>query len=511
MATEAKAPNYIPANWRPYANFAGMDRSRDVTALEIPPGTEGAEQPLWLLKHASVSTRGIIEREPLIRRRNDTTTGRVDTAAFYAPRLFCYAAQTGRGVDLLSSRGVGLPDAFSTGTVVSMVAYKGSLYALGGSKSPYYFDGTTWKQSKIPVLPRFGVVLFDRLFAAGFLDDPATVKASRAGNPEIFPDNENPESSEAIKASFINVAEIVGVTDTITGLGSFEGDKIAIFTENNTIVYRVNADFKQWVIDNNATMNIGCVSHRTIVNVGKDLVFCSRYGIHVLSRSRENGLTVMPISLSDRLKDYYRGLVRDTVDKQSISAFYDPDEEKLHIFFPRGDDCIRLTGVMDTDYKRVHWSIGDFNNIRCGASFGGDLVFGCPDGLYTPTNRVIDLSDTFDPQAPSIRGRMEVVTPILWHGNMFEEKLTQSILLHAVGNAEVTVTARDQEGRELTSITLQVEGRDGTEIPSVPLKSEYRIPFNSGYRGVSLTIDTGDDIEGALDIIGYAFELRKKV
>lgn len=513
MPSEPLTRRQIPANWVPYTNFTGIDRSRDPTALELPMGSEG-EQPMYLLEHGWVDRHGIIKRDNKIRRRNVINVGRVDTAAFYAPKRFVWAATTGASVDLWASNGQALPRAFQLGTTVTMNPYHGNIYAMGGSSTPFVFNGSSWQSSNIPIRPQFGVTLFDRMFVAGMPDRPTEVHASRIGNPEVMPDNETPNSSERSKAAFIDVRDMIGVSDPITGLGVFEGNRLAIFTTGTTLVYQVSADYTQWAVDQASSMHVGCVSPRAVVNVGRDLLFCSRYGVHVLTRSEQNGLTVMPLVLSERLYHFYRDLVRDTPNKADISAFYDPDEEMLHIFFPRaGDTCIRLSATMGYGYQKVHWSLGSFIGIRCGASYGGDMVYGTPDGLYTPVNRVIDLTGEFDAQSPEQRGRFRMVTPTLWHSNQYEEKSTISMLLHATGNANVTITATDDQGRELTTLNLDIDDRSDVDdsIPIVPLTREYRIPFQYTYRGIQLAVDTGDDEYGDVNIIGFAIELRRRV
>jgi hypothetical protein len=160
-----------------------------------------------------------------------------------------------------------------------MIRAKDRVLAMCSGHPIYQFDGVTFTQLSAPIQPGFGVYVQGRLFVAGVPGSPNLVLASRAGDISIFPDNESPDSTSTSKASFIDITTTVGSSDKIVALGAFEGDKLAIFTTDQVVVYRVDADYRNWAIDNRAAIEIGGVSANSTIRIGQDLVFGSRYGV----------------------------------------------------------------------------------------------------------------------------------------------------------------------------------------------------------------------------------------
>jgi hypothetical protein len=103
---------------------------------------------------------------------------------------------------------------------------------------------------------------------------------------------------------------------------------------------------------------------------------------------------------------------------------------------------------------------------------------------------------------------MVVVTPILWQGQMTEQKQSVSFILQATGKGTITVEAFDEEGRALSDMTFDIEPEvtDGT-FSDVPLVAQYDRKFEHIYRGVQFRFKTNG--VGLLKIIGFAVQVRK--
>jgi len=520
MPSSLSSPS-IPSNWRSYTDFSGMDRSRDITALEVinNPASKPRPQPFWLLKNCHSDLQGILERDPVYRKRNIETSGRVDSVRFIARNSLVWAETDGAGVNLLSnapgSPAVGT--AYPIGSIVTFTKFMNNTFAFSREEDMYRFDGNNWAVGTVTdFYPAFGVAVQNRLWVSGFQGETKKVSASRLRNYNIFDVNESPSSAEAGRASYLDISNTVDKGHEITGLGAFEGDKLAIFTGDEVLIYIVDEDVANWRIDSRANIKIGCLSHRTILNIGQDLVYCSRYGVHLISRSDTNGVTVYPLTLSQEILKYYQQLVTDTLDFETISAFYDADNSDLHIYFPRFDgSCIRLSARIFENYERVHWSLGDFVNARCGDCENGDMVIGSPDGFYTPLGRAIKYDGFFRDDVPSAapqrRPKMVAGTPILWSGDMFNSKATLSLLVHAFGKGAFTIKVYDQDFKLLVSkdVIISSDQYPNEIVPILPLSKEYTIPVQVSFRGLNLVFETTDTELGDIGIVGFAIELRQ--
>jgi len=487
---------------------------RDVSALEVTPGS-GQQQPFWELDNCFVEMSAMVEREAgLYKRTLSVDPANVDQVKFFSSGRLCWIESDGAGMSLAADTGARADQVYALEETPTLVRGNGAVYAMCSGYDMYEFDGVNWNTSTAPVLPGFGVYAKNRLWVAGLPDKPLEVHASRAGSYNIFTENENPESTAKTKAAFIDISEVVGTSDEIVALGTFDGDRLAIFLKNKTIIYKISEDYDLWVLDVRSTMEIGALSPRAICSAGQDLLFGTRSGIHRLSRSDVNGLTVQQRPITRSIKKLYRKLVKDTINPLQISSFFDTDDLALHFFFPRyAGECIRLTAYVDDSFELINWSTGSFMKSSCGDALGGDLAFGTfQDGFWVPDNRVINYASITNLDVGPTRAKMRAVTPMLWLGNMYEEKETNSILLHASGTGKIAISAANDDGDTIFTKLIEISPTDGddTSPSGVPLVDEYRIPFRYKIRGLTLTIETEDEDVGDVHLIGFAVELKKE-
>ena len=86
----------------------------------------------------------------------------------------------------------------------------------------YRYDGFQFDTSTASIKPAFGTPIQRRLAVAGFKDRPTVIEFSRVDNPDIFI-AEEAVTEEVTRAAFLNISNLIGTADVITGLGTFEG------------------------------------------------------------------------------------------------------------------------------------------------------------------------------------------------------------------------------------------------------------------------------------------------
>lgn len=501
--TGSKSPTGIDVVTHAYENFMGLDTSRDITSLDT-----GKEQHLASIVNATCDWRGQIVRDPACRLRLGNAT--VAHVRFFGPDEVCWAEQTGSAIDFVSDRNHRLESVHPAGSIITSTVFNQSVILASRGRPLYRYDGISFERNQSPaanrLLPGFATSIQRRLAVAGIPGRETQVHLSRVDQDEIFPEDEDETSTNVLRAGFIDVANLLGTADQITGLGSFEQNRLAVFTADRAIIYRIDPDIDRWLIDENANINIGCASHNTIANAGTDLIFCSRSGVHSIKRSEDNGILVFSYSLSDKIDLLYRELFDSVEDPQSISAVFDQDKAEYHIFFPQpgGILCKRLTLAMNPEGNQMQpkFSQGDFLNARCGAFLGGKLVFGTTGGVYDVLNVETEDEDAFTPN-------MEIVTPLLWHGSLSDTKETHSIIIQAAGNGIMEVDAQDLDGRQLGSLTIEVsDNPDDNYFQDVPLSKQYERKWSHRYKAAQYRFRTVGG-SGLMRLIGFAITTRK--
>lgn len=505
MTRLSYAPISIKSEATTYYGFKGIDRSRDISSMETQK-----EQHFFKLENCFVDYRGQLIRDPAFFISKGSNRFPVKSVRFYSRDGITFAEEDASATHLASDRGHRVENAFSKEAVVSMTNFKGKVHVFSSDTKMYRYDGFEFTTSTASIKPAFGVPIQRRLAVAGFKDRPTVIEFSRVDAPEIFLSEEAP-TEEVTRASFIDISNLIGTADEIVGLGTFEANRLAVFTKDQTLVYIIDPDLEQWQLDSRANLRIGCISHNTIVNAGSDLLFCSRRGIHSIMRSEQNGVTIAEASLSDEVENLYQDLVKTTPDPAQISAVFDQDNQTYHLFFPRnsGTATLRLSMNFRAGYENVNFQLGNTLLPRCGAFLGGRLMFGTADGVYEATKRAFaqdtGLSDLR-------RSPMVAETPILWLGDFVGTKRCHTLIVQATGKGRFFIDAMDEEDRPMTTIEVNLDRLLGDEHwGDAPLKSDYTFPFNQVFRGVRLRFRTEDlDNDTDVTIISFAFLMHKE-
>ena len=486
-----------------YEDFQGLDTSRDVTSLDT-----GKSQHLSVVKNGTCDWRGQITRDPSAVRLSGERT--IEHVSFYGANKYVYVERTGAGLDLKSDAGKLVVNAYNSSDVVSSTVFNRNIIFSSKARQLRRFDGSDFYANQSPSMdklrPAYSTSTQSRLAVAGVSGNETTIYVSRVNQDEIWPDDEPSDSVDQAKAFEFDVANFLGTADRITGLGSFEQNRLVVFAADRALIYRTDPDYNQWLLDDNANIFIGCASHNTIQNAGTDLLFCSRSGIHSIKRSEDNGILVYSYSLSDKVDLLYRELFNSVSNPEQISAVFDQDNGQYHVFFPLpGNElCTRLTLSMNPESGESipKYSTGDFLRARCGAFLNGQLLYGTTGGVYGLLEPEEEVDDSVTPA-------MEILTPLLWHGSLSETKETHSIIIQAAGKGMIEVDAQNEDGNTIGSMVIEVDDTaDDNHFAGVPLSRQYERKWSHRYRAAQYRIKTTGG-SGLLRIIGFAVNVRK--
>lgn len=155
----------------------------------------------------------------------------------------------------------------------------------------------------------FGVTVQNRLVVAGILKKKTELHISGLDKEYDWRTNTSGGNTAlATDGAIIDVKNQFSGPDEIKGLGVLEGDKLVVFGENETLVYITDTDINKWTIATDFRVGIGLLGRNTIANVGQDLFFCSRHGIHSIRRA-VSGLTLETQTHSKEITETWLKLV----------------------------------------------------------------------------------------------------------------------------------------------------------------------------------------------------------
>ena len=501
-----------------YHDFQGLDSSRDITGLDT-----GNRQHLWQLNNATCDWRGQITRDPILRRLPDSDSGFVDHLRFSEYDLPVWVERFADGHRLKTTN---TPNSFEWPTPktdpITSTTFGGRLYFMSGNQNPVIFDGVNFAQDN-PALnrlrPAFCTTIQRRLVVAGVSDDSrrTRVHLSRVDNASYFADEEQSNSTNVLRGGYIDIGNIIGNGDEITGLGSFEQNRLVIFTRDRALIYHIDPEIDRWSLDDRANIQVGCISHNSIVNAGTDLLFCSRDGIHSIKRSEENGILVYSYSLSDKIDILYRRLFNSVPTQQDVSSVFDKDTAQLHTFFPHEDVCTRLVLALNPEGGRPSpkFSVGNFGQVRCGDFLGGKLMFGGIQNVYE-VMKVEDLAPNTSQYAVP---NMEIILPYLWHGSLDQTKEVVEITVQAAGRGTLIIEAKDDNlidsdtddwSRPIQVEKIVVDSGDDSAVSSVPLSKQYHRSWAHQYRAAQYRIRSEGTEGGLLRVTGLAVTVREQ-
>ena len=386
--------------------------------------------------------------------------------------------------------------------IVTSTVFNRAIMLTARGLAPVIFDGDKFRASTSTAatvaLPAFCTTVQQRLCIAGLAASDTLVMIGAANTLDTFFGDEAVDSQNQLRSGNLDIANLLGTADKITGISSFETDKLAIFTNDRAFVYKLDPDITLWELQTEASATYGCASHNTIKEAGTDLLYCSRSGIHALRRVTDNGLQISSVNLSEQIDQIYRSLFSQVSDPQEITAVWDQDESQYHVFFPvaRTGQFKRLTMTVNGGDAGTSFSTGDFANARCGTTLGGNMVFGTSRGVFN-----INKIESNEGAMPDVL----VETPVLWMGALDGIKQSSSITIQAYGDGELTITAIDDQNRDKWQTTVMLTDEDDDGRRTVPLPRQYERPMSIRFRGLRFKFEFKGT--GLFRIIGFAVEL----
>jgi hypothetical protein len=209
-------------------------------------------------------------------------------------------------------------------TPISIVNFDQKQFAFMAGHDPYYYNGTAFTNAATGAnnqyntnlsYPQGGMAvnILNRLVVAGIPGKETEIHISAQDSFEDWRTNTSSGGTtpNQTDGAIIDVKNQFTSKDTIQGLAVLEGDKLVVFGKNETLVYLADTNINLWEIARDFRVPIGLFGRNTAVNVGTDVFFCSRFGIHSLKRAA-SGLTLETKTFTREVEDLYQQMVRLT-------------------------------------------------------------------------------------------------------------------------------------------------------------------------------------------------------
>lgn len=467
------SPRAVKEKPLPYEKFIGLETMRDSSNQDT-----GTKQPLLRLSNGYVDGLGQVIRMPGMDRVHSAVNV-IETRHFSLDDL-TWIEQANGGTILRSSSGRVAPTLWDSSAIPTVASFAGNLYYFSQAQPVWRYSGANFSIDQGPLTnrlrPSFGCTVQSRLVVGGLPYAPGVIDISRVNDPSYFADDEKSDEESVNRAGKIDIWSVIGKRETITGITAFETNKLVIFTASRGLIYRISTDIDQWAIEDRTSITNGCISHRTVVEAGQDIIYCSRTGVYTVARSRDNGTMVASASLSDNISLLYKKLLRTVPDPRLISAVWDADASQYHIFFPQTQErSFRLTMTVDptNPLATARWSLSELEmSPICGDFFEGNLVFGSFEGLYQVGQVDEDTQEFFNP--------LVFETPTLYLGSFVDSKDISGLLISASGNAVLLIEMIDNASNRVVwsrKVEINEDAIPGSFF-GTPLSQHRRIPMN---------------------------------
>jgi hypothetical protein len=498
---QSRSPAGVEYKAVTYAPFLGLDTMRDVASMDT-----GKSQALTTLTNGFVDSSGQIVREPPAAHVEGALPCRF--VRFMDQDLFAYSQETDAGVNLTSNRGHLLEAAYLPGSPLSGSLFSDKLYVASFGQALRTYDGGIWRESERKAIrenpPAMVCVVNRRLAVAGMERHRSQIWLSRVDQADTMPADEDPNDENVLRAGFIDIANMTDGREIVTGIHSFEWNRLAVFTGSRALVYVIDPDIDKWSIADQTVVNVGCVSNNTIVNAGNQLLFCSKSGVHAMSRSQYNNVSVNAVGMSRSVEILYRSLLSQVGNLASISAVWDADTGRYHVFFPVAPTkAYRMTLVLPVAQDDPpRWALGAYLSAACADALDGAMLLGTPSGIYRP----FEIGQPISGSPPPVD--LDIRTPILWCGSTSDIKESYSYLLHMTGQGTVKVSATDEEGIPIMEDIIDLDGAaQPLRFPMEPLSRQFERKFERRFRGVRFRFQTSGT--SLVRLSAFAINVRK--
>lgn len=320
-----------------------------------------------------------------------------------------------------------------------LVVANNRLFRLGQTDTIRSFNGTTWTDegntNTDPPLGKLGLWTSNQRFLiANTSANPNALYPSDAGDPQTFDRT-------------ANVFRIgVNDTDGITCMAEFTANEVIAFTRSEMHALNTsNATVSNWTRAKVA--DVGCEAHRTLRQIGEDMLFLSRDGVRSVVQSAQDKKRGASVPLSFPVQDWIDRINWAQVD-QAIAWVW--------------NDAYFLSLPIDAATTNTHVLVWSRRAFEANGKRGGWTVF---------TNWA---SNAYATQAFS-------TTPRLYFG-----EASNNSLVYQARSATPTDDALTDAG---TAITLQFDSRrDNLGLPELDKRWEV------------LEVEVGVEVSGTLKI-----------
>lgn len=406
-----------------YGKWVGLD------AVVAPENMN--ERYLATLENGYVDYRGQINSiYGSVAYGSDVASSGVLSCKHYGRDEVVYGVVDGSRMNLRSTTGLTLTNAFSGDyNVLDHTQFLDKLITGTRGQTAISYNGTAF--STETAIPQAGcmVTLLNRLVVADIPGKDTTFQVSQTDliNFTI--------GTGASTAAEINIRNQLTSKDRIRGLGVLEGDKLAVFCENETLLYAANADISLWTIVRDFRVPIGTIGRRTIKGVGNDLFFCSKFGVHSIRRAA-NGVTLETINFSRAVQEIYDELVLGIPSGREPHAVWNPNQAHYAVYFPKSNNTwARMLFTFEPGLGgrgaggHQSWSYDANCDFADGSYFSGQLV---------AASYSLGLREQF-PRGENQSVNFRAKTPVLWQGSPHIEKRYKRLKLRASGTGKLTI------------------------------------------------------------------------
>lgn len=331
-------------NFVPYINYNYQGGQNDTDIADQLMESEGVR-----MRNCYIRNKG-----QLIKRNGTILTGN-DTSNLSVNGLFYWKTDAGtkyflkfEGTTLYYLNGStwdALDTGFTTGTDMSFAAANGVLYMCNGTENIHSWDGASVVTNACltdlgAAVPKGKQLIWWRNYM--FVSTDSSLGAT-SYPARVWFSNLNTPGTWTTGTDYFDANKSDG--QVVTGIGILE-KFFAVFKERSTFVMTGNTP-SQWRIDgsNNNLQNVdqgfGCVSYKSIVQVGNDLWFMSNGGIRSLIRN-EQGTTPFTGLVSGDVQTTIDGANKSQLSKSSAIMF----DGRVYFAFASGTSTYNDTVIV---------------------------------------------------------------------------------------------------------------------------------------------------------------------
>jgi len=543
-----------------YNRFLGLDT--------VTSPSNMSERFLSQLDGGYVDFRGQIIRGPVLKYALDTNTSNYSSQKHYnikhyGPDDYCryiFNSNITSSVGIeIKSKSVTQSNAFIPSnapiTPISLVNFDQKQFSFMAGHDPYHYDGSAFTTvsgfgatqfSSLGSYPKGGMAvnILNRLVVAGIPGRETEIHVSEQDSFVNWRTNTSTGTTpNQTDGAIIDVKNQFTSKDTIQGLAVLEGDKLVVFGQNETIVYLADTNINLWEIARDFRVPIGIFGRNTAVNVGTDVFFCSRFGVHSLKRAA-SGLTLETITFTREVEDFYQSLVDSVPSGTSYNdvifsephAVWDGEIGQYRVFFPQNN-----TGTLNREIRFTYdpnagrsghlsfsSSITTGNtdaDVTCGSFYArpdeGTLVSASapPSSLLLGAMNGFGNGRVFDGTSLGNVGRNKgffVRTPLLSQGSPDTYKHYKRLIIRAVGTCDFRVKIYDSENNVLQNTIVRPEDDGFATTTGISGDSTRPIdlPIPHRSKSISISFETDTDVavngEGTLKILDFALIVDTK-